>query len=710
MLDLARLDDASFDFVEKKLADFTRMTRSSDLKAKGVDLLLSMAELDTISLSFRANAAGDALYHSSDEGTASKASNLLLDLARQEGTPLDKIAEAAKYKFRVPGSSEIQNVAGNLLLELVRLDASLASDVVNVISNTLSNSNTNDSLDRVSGFLLNLADLEGLSLGDRVVAAGNVFIYGRVEDRVSQAIDQLSLLLDSDPADTDEIKKIIEILIFVVPVDFVGYPPGEALKDKSLTFLVDKVLRNDAFANESETLTTIANAVFSSLSGQEADPRFQAAQAIQLLLLADPNEVDNPFTIYSAAKEKNELLNGVDSASIELLIPASKDGYKLKGTYLQMTMPVPDSEDMPKTSYEELKELQEHLRNALSAASLEVKKRLLQPGGNEDEVPDNEVDEDIETMLKSFDKAIDSALLKGWMMPQAGRKFNRVAYELQSIVEMIHKDIKAWEEGDNVHGEELSVPAANIIQLMLNITTCPSGKSAGVRLSAEQNGVTSPKSDEILREQFSSSLNAFLGSQEESALTAHTEVMELIEEAYDVYQTFKSNLIDGDSDFIQNMTASNPVSQPSHQHDYAFHVLGNVLGLMVEGEVVPVDLYGGVVHENLRNASGEDMLKACLSQTVGANNITDALVERFSNHWWNHIKEGVTQVGSTSGDANQSQKRYENFIKFVEAMGLPINEVFDYEEDEDYNMTFIGLKPEAVALMLEHLGILKKAD
>ena len=694
----------------------------SDIGDRGVELLLSIADSEEAPFTQRISAAKGLCRYGRTDALRDKGAELLLRMAISEEAPFVQRIWAAEGLCRYGHTDELRDRGAELLLRMANTEAIPLSQRIPAAQCLCLYGRTDELRDkgvellrgtRLNGLiglggkrvelLLRMATSEEVPFAQRLWAAEGLFRYGRTPELKNQAIERLNILLDSNISNDNENKHIVEKMCELVRLNFSAYRGGDVLKEKMLTFLFEKVLRNDAFAGDNVLLDSVSSTILDVLAGQEADPRFQGAQAIQFFLAA-PDAVNNPYTIHRAANEKSHSLSEVDSGSLEALVPAGEGGYRLQGRYLQMVMPVPSEEDMPKASYEDLKELQEHLRAALATASLETKKLLLQTDD------DTAVDHKIDIMLQSFDTAIGLGVVKGWMKPQVGGGFNRTAYELQFLVEMIHKELEAWQEAGGAHGQELSKPAANMYQLMVNMMTCPSGKQAGVRLSAQENGVSSPKSDALLKGQLSSQVQGALDSQEEGFLALQSTIMDFVGDAYDIFQGFKSNLLDGDSDFIKKMTESDLVSQPSHQRDYAFLVLGKSLGLMVEGEAVPVDLHAGTIHERLRNASGEDLLKACLEQSVGGNNITDALIATFAKHWFEEIEAGANQ----SNPSKEAGEKYGDFIKFVGVIGLNAVDVFDFDEvedeDGDFNTVLTALKPQAVAVMLEHLGILKKPD
>lgn len=185
-------------------------------------------------------------------------------------------------------------------------------------------------------------------------------------------------------------------------------------------------------------------------------------------------------------------------------------------------------------------------------------------------------------------------------------------------------------------------------------------------------------------------------------------VLEFIGDAHGFYHNFRSELLDGDGPFLVGFIGRN--AQPSHQRDYVYHALGESLGLWVEGETVPVDLHGRVVHASLEDASGEALLNAYYETVFGSGDeqmsFVEALIDRFHLHWNEQIDAGLNQTDASS----EAKKGHDDFVAFLEAAGIEMNDCFEEVYDEELDSSIYELKKSAVADILNALRILQKAE
>lgn len=321
-----------------------------------------------------------------------------------------------------------------------------------------------------------------------------------------------------------------------------------------------------------------------------------------------------------------------------------------------------------------------------------------------DAVSDSEINNRINNHIHALlNSSIGSGQVAVWMTPHCEGSFNQTKYELQAIVKHAHDLLMEWSDAGSVHGLELSPVATSFFQLLVNITSCSSGKAAGVHTAfVETPGLHNIINEDVLIEPVSPKLKAFLASREEADIQIRPKVLAFIRDANEVYYNFRMDLLNASGPFLQALIGKN--SQPSHQRDYAYHVLGEALGLSFKGEVVSVDLCGQLVHAALESMSPEALLQAYWGTAFeGGRNFIEALIDQFYLHWSTKIEAGLNKRNAS----NEERQAYHDFEKTLSAAGMNTNTLLDTIEDDEGNYTFI-FKKSAVAEILCALGILNR--
>jgi hypothetical protein len=369
---------------------------------------------------------------------------------------------------------------------------------------------------------------------------------------------------------------------------------------------------------------------------------------------------------------------------------------------------------MPRATHEDLKTLTAHLLEAVQHCNKAHKAMLLG-------IPDVDVMSEADLNKHVIDYinglitfALESYEITTWMAPHREGSFNQTKYELQALVKHAHDLLTTWQAQGGIHGDELSPAAASLFQLLINITSCSSGKAAGIHTAfVETPGLHNPISEEGLIDPLSDKFKAFLASREEADIQSRPKVLAFIQDANAFYHNFRLDLLNGDRPFLKPLTLidvevngkieKQDNQQPSHQRDYAYHVLGESLGLYKPEEIILVDIYGQHVHEHLENASPEALLRAYFGTVFeGGKNFTEALIERFHAHWSTKIEAGLNNPDASKAEI----QAYNDFVKALTAAGINANTCLDTIEDDEGNDTFI-LKKSAIAEILCALGILK---
>jgi hypothetical protein len=623
-----------------------------------INILIGIIQINDVPIAEKIAAANAIIQYGSLQAKEKVAASLL-PLAATEGVGIDLKIQLFETVLQY-GIPEAKEKAAALLLQLVETDI-LTVDEKNTILTKVLQHGTQGAKREASKLFLSLVDVIIEKLGS----------MGLPEKRL--AIDKLSAL----------------VLIL---------PMGEA-KDKILFYFAHHVLRDADFAGDRNRLLAVSRTITDALVGFEDDERYQIALGVQLQL-QDPN-AQNAFTVYKAAHSKREALRGVDldSSPLPVVNGENEARYTLVGSSIQRALPIPELAAMPHAAYDEFVQLGNHLREAVQHCSKEQKAMLLEidaDGFSEDAINARMVDR-INGLLANV---LQSNEIAAWMTPHREGGFLRTKYELQAVVRHAHDLLTDWKDSGSVHGAELSPAAGTFFQLLVNITSCPSGKAAGVHTAfVEVPGLHSPMSEDALIEPLSEELKTFLASREEADIQVRPKVLAFIEDANELYRTFRMELLNGDGPFIQGITGKS--GQPSHQHDYAYLVLSEALGLSLKGEVIPVDLHGQIVSAALKNRDGETLLKAYFETVFeGGRNFTEALVDKFHAHWSAKIEAGLNNANASKAE----KEAYNDFLKVLSAAGINANTCLDYEDEDN---EIYSLKKSAVPDILCALGVLK---
>ncbi|MBL8677263.1 MAG: hypothetical protein JNJ47_07615, partial [Alphaproteobacteria bacterium] len=254
--------------------------------------------------------------------------------------------------------------------------------------------------------------------------------------------------------------------------------------------------------------------------------------------------------------------------------------------------------------------------------------------------------------LYSLMKAVEDPFLKGLLLNDSPQNVG-IRFKLHRIL----REAKNRER--EVFSDGLSPTSTLMLQLLVNVRTCPTGEEDGVdvtyRLISDQRGAS------------------------EEAMTIERRQEKSRETIMEELRKMRESLLNGEGPVVKHFIKDRKNEEPPHQAKYLRNLLLGQIGTGFEGEKLSFDLGGGAADEDLRKAPLQEVLDVFHSLYT-----PEKAIENFLEAFNSRRLPG-TFMTSVIGEDTLS-KNYDLY----------------YDMDED------KWKPHAIVDLLLHLGILEE--